>query len=310
MALLNKRLTVEMPEGSVNEARGHNIMAAPESNQNETRLVYEEGDKKMVVMAWELFKKAGPDYDKEVIKAMDAWLDSEDTAIETKKIGEHIVVGTPETPNADSDAILYATALIRHDDETLQRVAFYFNPEFNKNPEECRKLAEKLVSSLKIGERKMNLKAGERRLAAMNEGSSLAVTVPAGWTFTTQKGPDFLVHQLREVSPFGESSSSLGFYLGGHPGYHHERMDEGELIESVRKSPLLGEEREWVEYLRKGQDDWRNVEVICALSEDGYWKAHVFGGAKDEKGLEEVLKIAATFKLESDEKAKESVGPK
>ena len=71
--LLNNRLSISIPKGAKNEARGHNIMAAPEANESETRLVFEDGEKKLVVMAWELFRRASANYKEEVPKALKQW---------------------------------------------------------------------------------------------------------------------------------------------------------------------------------------------------------------------------------------------
>jgi len=121
--LLNNRLSISMPKGTKNEARGHSIMAAPEANENETRLVFEDGEKKLVVMAWELFRKAGANYNEESTKALKQWSESESTPFKISTIEKHITLGIPSKPNVEDDAILYSTALIRHDDDTIQRVA-------------------------------------------------------------------------------------------------------------------------------------------------------------------------------------------
>lgn len=219
--LLNKRLSISMPKGSKNEARGHGTMAAPEANESETRLVFEDGENKMVVMAWELFRRAGTSYKEEVPKAFKQLSESESTPFKVSTIGEHITLGIPEKPNAEDDAILYAAAFVRHNDGTIQRVVVYFNPEFHKKPNDCANQAKKIIESIKVGKRSLDLKAGERNLDIPSEGSQMVVSVPDGWTFTTQQGVDFIVHSLRKVSDFGSSSASIGVYLGGHPGYHH-----------------------------------------------------------------------------------------
>ena len=105
--LLNNRLTVSMPESTRNEARGHNIMGAPAANESESRLVFEDGGKKMVLMAWELFRRAGDNYGDEVPKALKEWSESEATPFKVSKVGAHLTVGIPATPNDEGDAILF-----------------------------------------------------------------------------------------------------------------------------------------------------------------------------------------------------------
>lgn len=297
--LLNNRLSISVPKGSKNEARGHSIMAAPEANESETRLVFENGEKKLVVMAWELFRRAGANYEEEVPNALKQWSESESTPFTISTIGENITLGIPAEPNAEDDAILYAAAFVRHDDGTIQRVAVYFNPEFHKVPGSCADLAKKIVESIRVGKRSLVLRAGERKLDVLNDGFQMTISVPDGWTYTTQQRVDFLVHSLQKVSDFGSPSESIGVYIGGHPGYHHSRIEEDALIMSTRKAQLFGEPQEWIEYSTKDSEGWKGLEIISNVPGiDDYWKAHIFTGGADDKQREQLLKIISTVKVE------------
>lgn len=297
--LLNNRLTISVPKGAKNEARSNSIMAAPDANESETRLVFKDGEKKLVVMAWELFRRAGDNYNEEVPKALKEWSESESTPFKISKIGEHITLGIPDEPNTEDDAILYSSAFVRHDDGMIQRVAVYFNPEFHKTPDHCTGMAKKIVESIKVGKRTLDLGAGERHLDILNEGFQMTVSVPEGWTYTTQKGVDFLVHSLEKVSDFGSPSASIGVYIGGHPGYNHSRIDEDTLIKGTRKAQLFGESREWIEYSTKDSEGWKGLEIISNIPGiDDYWKTHIFTGGADDKQREQLMKILSTAKIE------------
>ena len=297
--LLNKRIAISMPKGAKAEARGHSIMGAPESNESETRIVFQDGEKKMVVMAWELFKSAGANYTEEVPKALKEWSESEATPFKISKVSELVTAGIPEKPNADDEAILHAAAFVRHKDDSIQRIAIYFNEEFNKTPARCTELASMVLTSVNSGERSLNLRAGNRQLNLLNSGSHLVINVPDGWTYTTKEGVDFMVHTLEEVSDFGTTSSSIGIYLGGHPGYHHSRIDEDTLVKRTRQAPLFGKSKDWIEYSTKEEKDWTSIEIISGLpGMDDTTQTHIFTGASDAKRLDELLKIIATTKIE------------
>lgn len=296
--LLNRRLSVAMPKGSRSEARGHGIMAAPEAGESEARLVFEDGERKLVVMAWELFRRAGDNYREEVSKALKEWAGSESTTFEVTTVGERITMGVPAEPDAGDDAILHAAAFVRHRDDSVLRAAVYFNPEFHTEPARCAALAKQIIGSIETGDRSLMLGAGERELGILNDPSRLVVTVPEGWTFATQRGVDFVVHSLQQVSEFGAPAASIGIYVGGHPGYHHERIEPGALTRRTRKAALFGEPREWVEYSTKDDADWKNIEIISDIPGiDGYWKTHIFTGAADDKRLAGLLDIAATARI-------------
>lgn len=297
--LLNNRLSISVPKGAKNEARGHSIMAAPEANESETRLVFEDGEKKLVVMAWELFRRASATYKEEVAKALKQWSEIESAPFKISTIGEHITLGIPAEPNAEDDAILYAAAFVRHDDGTIQRIGVYFNPEFHKTPDHCADLAMKIVNSIKAGKRRLDLRAGDRNLDVLNDGFQMKLSVPDGWTYTTQQGVDFLVHNLQEVSDFGSSYASIGVYIGGHPSYHHSRIRDDSLIKEIRKAPLFGKSREWIEYSTNDSEGWRGLEIISDVPGiDDYWKTHIFTGGTDDKQREQLLKIISTAKIE------------
>lgn len=300
MDLLNGRFSLQMPEGSVNQARGHNVMAAPESNERETRLVYEKGEKKMVVMAWELFRKVGDNFDEEVNKAFKSWVDK-DAVFKIKSAGEHARMALIEKPNEKGDAILYGVGCVRQKDGTLQLVKVYFNPNFHKESGACFALTEQVLASIQLGKRALMLEKGERSLPFLLDESRLSVQVPEGWTFSTTQGPDFLVNSLREVSVFGEPAQQVGIYVGGHPSYHHQKIDPEKVVKKTRKSLFLGKECEWFEFYEKGEEDWKSVELIYPLGEGGYWNMHVFSGGRNEESLQKVLKIAATLKIEANQ---------
>lgn len=296
---LNNRLTLSMPKGTRNQARNENIMAASAASEGETRLVCEEGEKKLVVMVWETFRRAGDDYKTEVPKALKEWSEGESTPFNIANIGEDITAGIPTKPNEKDDAILYAAAYFRHKDKSILRIGVYFNPEYHKTPDQCTALAKDIIGSVRSGERALDLRKGERVLDILNSPFKMVVSVPEGWTYTTQRGPDFLVHTLQEVSVFGVSAASIGIYVGGHPGYNHLRVDKDSLTKHTRKAPLFGEPAEWIEYTTKDADGWKGIEVIETMPNiDDYWKVHIFFDAEDDKSISELLKIVATAKIE------------
>ena len=118
--LLDGRLTVVMPEGSRAEARGRSIMAATRSVRSESRVVYDEGDRRMVVMAWELFSFAGEEYDQFLEERFDSIEEMMGTEFEVTRVNEVLTFGVP-AQKRDTDAILYAFAYVRHTDNLIQR---------------------------------------------------------------------------------------------------------------------------------------------------------------------------------------------
>jgi Beta-lactamase len=63
---LGGRLTVRMPQGARIEARPFPIMGSPESAEHETRVLFDAGDERLVLMVKEAFAFAGDDFEKDV----------------------------------------------------------------------------------------------------------------------------------------------------------------------------------------------------------------------------------------------------
>lgn len=64
--VLGDRLTVRMPQGARVEARPFPIMGATESEEHETRVVFDAGQERLVLMVNESFAFASDDFEKDV----------------------------------------------------------------------------------------------------------------------------------------------------------------------------------------------------------------------------------------------------
>ena len=71
--LLADRLRARFPAGAVVEPRRRSIMAAPEADERETRVVWTSGARKIVVMVYEQLETAGDDLRKDVQEVVKTW---------------------------------------------------------------------------------------------------------------------------------------------------------------------------------------------------------------------------------------------
>lgn len=290
--LLNGRLLVSMPAGSAIGAREHKVTEARKSSEEETRVVSVDGLNKLVLVARELFAVAGPDYNAQVLEALRTQFASEQTAFKVERIGQHVIAGRASDPNAADDAILYATCFVRHRDDSIQRLGLYFNPKFHENPENCRSLTDRILASVRLGPRQLDLASGTRRLDARSDKFDLSVALPDGWLVTSQYGLDFVVHKLSEVAAFGTRGKTIGIYMGGRPGYQWHKLGATAKYRATRSSAFLGGEQEWVTYSTTRPEVWRHVETIRGIPKpDASWKVHVFAAAPSDSGVDEILAI-------------------
>jgi len=288
--VLGGRLSVRMPQGSKIEARPFEIMAAPESEDHETRVVFDAGQERLVLMANESFAFAGDDFEKDVREWVAKW--SGKYRIETLRlptIGLKAVavnpLNAPDHTRSD-DSTFVESLFVVSADRTIQSLDVYVNAAAEKDLEGCKAVAERILLSAAPGKKKPQLAAGERRLFAYSKDREISIMVPKNTLATRQVGPDFLVHRLIVLGRLGADSGSIGIYVGNHPGF-----DPG-----AKKSEgmLFGDKVEWHSFLQGG-----GLQALCELPIPGDIPlfAHVWVRAPKDEQLGVLKQAAESMKL-------------
>jgi hypothetical protein len=295
--LLNHRITVALETKPNIEPRSASIMGAPEPNETETRVVCEDGDKKMVVMAWELFKRAGDDYSAEARKYIGGWFESQKTEMEPWAMEPNAIGGLATKPDASAEAILYGACLYRHKDGTVQLVGVFFNKKLNEDPEACVKTSRAILASIQSDQRTLLL--GETQRFNLSQDSALVVTLPPEWSCATQRGIDFDVHRLYEVKELGKPARQCGIYYGGFPSLHHESMKIEPKLVQQKKGSLLGTPLEWFIYPSGDTEPGVSCECIVSVpKKSGGGLLHFFGSAPDAQGTDGIIDMLNTVRIE------------
>jgi hypothetical protein len=310
ISLLEGRATVTAPAGAKVEARAHSIMAAPQSNESETRVVLEANQAKLVLMAVEMFQTAGADFGQRVAKEANTLAAEVETRFAVEPLGSAVpseanaatgFIITPENLKGTGDAIPLQTAFVVLPDKTILNLTVFANPEAYKNRDDCLRVSRAILKSVRAGGRPMRAQAGLRRLHVYSEDKELALTLPEGFVLTTQRGPDFLVHHLRSVCPFGDRPQALSLYYGGHPAYMHDRRGNQDANVPQEKGKLLGQEVLWYNWVsRDGNESTYSSEVMIkgAVPKEEYpMIVHMFMNAGDEKQLAALRQIAGTLSV-------------
>lgn len=302
--LLAGRLRLKLPRGARLEARGHSLMAAPESAQHETRVVIDANTgtgsalkrERLVVMSYELFATAGPD----LVAAVRKDLGDEQPLPAIEPLGVlgpelRAVAVTPQTLDKTREAIPVLGVYVAQADGTVQYVAFYINPPAAEDVAGATGLARRIAATLAPGPRRLALTAGIR---ALSDG--LKLEVPAGYALTRQDGPDFRVHHVRKLVQLGQTAPRLGVYVGGHPSFQYRQVERDTARPpEVKRVPgrLLGRDIEWHRWTRGDKPPVLvTQEAILPLSEGERWLvAHVFFSAEQDADLAELDKIAASL---------------
>ncbi|HVR84675.1 MAG TPA: hypothetical protein VMU54_10215 [Planctomycetota bacterium] len=300
LALLSGRLALRMPEGTIEEPRGHSLMGAPEPNTRETRLVWTSGDRKCVVMAYELFRSAGKDFEAEVRKQIGSWGLEGEVSTRPERPGFRVCDVVPKIVDPSTEAVFVLGLFSAREDGTVQYVVFYFNPKAAEDAAGCRELARKAAGTLEAGARVLARESGTRVLEELADGKQCVLDVPEGFTVTVKKGPDFQVASVLKIVPLGETGPSLNAYFGGHPRFQYEREDARPAI-TKSDGKLLGQATEWHRWTQEADSKSHFKEAMAPLPGSRQEVIHAFLIAPDAAGLQEVENLATKLRI-SDKK--------
>jgi len=293
LSLLAGRLSIQMPPKARIEARSRSIMAAAEPTAEETRVVVEAGNEKLVLMTYELFAQAGADFEAAAKKDLHRFGNPAPTmAVEplvlTNGGALRALSLTPASIDATKEAVLTLGLYVAQPDDTVQLLVFYFNPAAAKDAAGCAALAKKIAATVEAGKTTLPTRGGPRPLS-----DGLTVTLPVGYIATQQEGPDFAVHRIRKLSPLGDDAPVLGVYIGNHPAYHHTRLEGAPVKVQKRPGKLFGKPIAWDTWDKDGVS---TREAIVALPAPSNLKIHVFFAGPSAAANDELERVAETLR--------------
>lgn len=294
--LLDDRLRIHLPEGFRVEARKVDIMAAQVPPANETRVVLDQGDKRLVLMVYELFRTAGPDFAEVLARTEQASGTAPtvryDRVVDRPSFRVHQSDAPPE--RVDEEAFLVTAAWVVSADGTVQYLAAYANPAAAAEMPQVQTLFGRALKTLEPGPRKVEVGGRLQRLSLWSDSHEATVRLPEGWAYSLQPGPDFLVHRLQKLVPYGTPSTAISFYVGGHPGYWYRQLG----LEAQKGSGrLVGVESDWFSSSDEGR--LLRESIRPAPEVDGDTMFHVIlSGPTDEelKAAQEIVETMAVVR--------------
>ena len=287
-SLLGDRVTVHLPDGMVIAPRQASFMAAENASADETRGILDHGTARFVMMAHELYELGG--HDLRAAVAADLARSGQRGTLEPLALPGSLVgcALTPASISTDQQANMVYAAWIADSDTAVQFIGFYTNPAGAADPHEAAgwsALGRAIVASLERGTRMLKIAAGERTLG------SLVVRTPAGWTVSEQRGPDFVVHRLRKLVPFGAPGIGCSVYVGYHPSL--QCTQQGAKVTPTRSpGTIFGAPIEWLTWSARGR--WTTETLVKHPTTDQ--AVHVFCSSLNEPDLGELRQIASTLR--------------
>lgn len=301
--VLAGRLKVSVPTGARLQPVQHGIMAAPEADNEQTRVLIDAGDQRMVLMVYELFARAAADFEGEAQKETARFPMKVNLQKWTLSGPVRAIAYFPVVPTKDQVANLVMGVFVAGPDGSVQNLVWYVNPAGAIQFSAASNLAESIAKTIAPGARTLDITPGVRELSVYSKAKSIFVTVPQGYVVTAQHGPDFIVHHIHKVMAFGDPAASLGVYLGDHPSANAEGSFEQGM------STLFGKRVPWSQKVTN-EDGSRTIMARAVVSlgpslfghalpgmSDGPSYADVFVTASDASIVEELKSIATSLRL-------------
>lgn len=244
LPVLNGKAVFSFPKNAKNLQREVDIMSADRNANEETRIMLDIKDMRLVFFVQELFA-LGEDRLFEKISA-DNQKDGLVSRVLTDQNNLYSILSTPTSWDSTQNAILLNSLIVRTPDNTLFRVYALINPAAFKWKNQFQKLSEKVFQSLAPGTRQINLAARGEDHPVFGTDKWFHFQLPQNYVITSDQKYDFQVFNLRKYRPYSDTNwTNLTLYTGYHP--HANYRDYGFRESDLEKQTgtFLGKPVNW-----------------------------------------------------------------
>lgn len=246
LPVLNDKVFFSFPAKAVNTARSNDIMSAAPNENDETRIMVDSGNMRLVFFAKELFSLANREMFLTALGQQNEQYKFV-TKILTDKDSLLSIISTPSKVNEGEKAILVNSLLVKTPDHTVFRIDAFINPEALPHKAAYQQLSERVFATLSRGNRRVNLLPRKEVFPIIGSSKSFEVALPAGYTVTRDAKYDFQVLKFHKyLSMLDTVWTALTVYTGNHPSYFYSDYGLSEAKASKVKSSFLGKEIDWL----------------------------------------------------------------
>lgn len=300
LSMLNGRFSFVFPDSAKSQARGVDIMSVDPNINNETRVVYDLGSKRLVFFAEDLLIKsvdgletklreeAAKEYPLTVQKK-----DNQDSSI--------CYWVTPQKFNDKAQAILINSIILKNPDNTLSRFSAYINPEAYKDKATFDKIVEKVFSSFKKGNRRLNLSERTETFKILGTKTLYTIKLPENYIVSVDKKYDFEVYKVKKVSDYGDKEfGDLIIYFGFYPSpmYRELQMENNKTKDTEGEYML--QKLTWSNYQDKSRNLFLREQIFVDDDIAKNAQNHIAMIASSEKKIEELALIVKNSLLKYD----------
>lgn len=216
-SILNNKAFFLFPANAINSNRATDIMAPEINNNDETRIVFDIDQMRMVFFARDLYSKADKDLLQAVSKKNGS--DKYKTKVLLTKDSVLAIMSTPLIFDSTKSAILINDLIVKTQDNSVFSISVYINPAAYKNKDDFQRLSERVFGTLLKGSRRLNIQA-KQEFISINSKKKFTVSLPDNYFATKDRGSDFNVYRIKKINNYSDSNwSEMTIYIGDHPSY-------------------------------------------------------------------------------------------
>lgn len=283
LSILKDRVYLSFPDSAKNIARPTNIMSHDPNAEKETRILFNNGDERLVFFAQELFILANGTLLETLKSENDDYFEFEYSKIEDS----HELIAIQSLPTKWDDTqegILINSLTVMTKDSSLIRIDAYINPvAFKEQKENYIELSKSVFNSLKAGSRLNNLEARTETYKIFGTDKSFVFKLPKNSIIQIDQKYDFQVFRLISFGRLGDTSwQSISIYTGHHPSYFHP--DYGfEAYSAKQKTTFLNESSDWLYFENKETGVYLKEQIIeCDFIEESLVVHIALSGSSSE----------------------------
>lgn len=296
LSILNDRAFFLFPTDAVYEARATNIMSPDPNINEETRIIFDNGDMRLVFFAQELYTLADNNLFQFVSEQ------NKQNAIKTKILtdreGMLSILSIPTEYDTTEEAILLNNLIVKTEDNTLFTITAYINSSAYKIKEEYQKLTETVFGTLTKGTRIMDRSARKETHKIFGTEKSLTFSLPANYCVTVDQKFDFQVFNLHKYRTITEPNwVQIVIYNGRHPSLVHEEFGLSKNSGQKIKGKFLKQKLDWLFFYMSEYDVYiKEQTVTCDNVAEGA-TFHIAMLSNNKELIEEITKIVEKIKV-------------
>lgn len=286
LSLLADRFYLSFPAEARNETRSVDIMSAPPGEEQETRIVLDHGEERIVFFARELDALGTNDLADDWTRLLGrSGLACNAAPLEGNRA---VLVYRPVDVAMEGEAIFLSGLVVQCTDGLLVNLQVYINPKAMERLVEQQSLVDRILATYRSGTRVIDLAP---RTVTFKE---VELELPQGHYVTKDAAYDFVVYRIHRPRPLGSDvRSSITVYFGHHPSPFSRNLGSG-ISTSQVPGDLFGRQVDWTS-ASDAENDILLLERIMEL--EGGYKVHVAVTANEEIALEEMVKVASGMRL-------------